>query len=306
MSISTSYDSAEYWQQTVRPLVMQGDFQALKHLEESNMTWKSIIHGLSVADANRLVTGGIDTVLNAHVDICGKGRSLTEKCRFCPKTATLSHILSNCDGLLYRYGWRHDNVLRVLYNKVKEGTGQGKEGTSPMKEGSGQVKEGTGQIKEATSQPATDERRQFEVFADMEGCRTDTGVTIPTEIYNTTLRPDLVVLWRDLKQIMLVELTVPFETNFEASHQRKLDRYAQLIHGLESSGFVVIFVAIEIGCRGLVTGENTSRLIRVLSRCRVKAGDILNVLSHCALVSSFVVFQSRYETVLDGLLPLCL
>ena len=37
------------------------------------------------------------------------------------------------------------------------------------------------------------------------------------------------------KKIVIVELTIPFETNFRQDDDRKLDRYAGLIHGISEA-----------------------------------------------------------------------
>jgi hypothetical protein len=53
--------------------------------------------------------------------------------------------------------------------------------------------------------------------------------TIPTDIVITNQRPDLVCIDRCNKCIYILELTVPFETNFENAHQYKCQRYSSLI-----------------------------------------------------------------------------
>ena len=53
------------------------------------------------------------------------------------------------------------------------------------------------------------------------------------------------VIWiKDLKEVHLVELTVPHEDNICAAHERKEDRYAELIKSCE-----------EKGCRGFIAAS---------------------------------------------------
>ncbi len=68
----------------------------------------------------------------------------------------------------------------------------------------------------------------WNIFSDlpnrMQGCS-----TIPTEILITAQKLDLVIYNKDSKEIMIMELSVPFERNIEDTHKRKIDRYQYLI-----------------------------------------------------------------------------
>ena len=69
----------------------------------------------------------------------------------------------------------------------------------------------------------------------LEGC-TDWHVTanlkhnfiFPTEIVLTTKCPDSVIWSVKAKKVFSIELTVPFEENFNWAHQRKLEIYEDL------------------------------------------------------------------------------
>ena len=41
-----------------------------------------------------------------------------DKCR-CGKLGTLKHILSNCSMAMERYTWRHNEVLKIIYDVTK-------------------------------------------------------------------------------------------------------------------------------------------------------------------------------------------
>ena len=57
---------------------------------------------------------------------------------------------------------------------------------------------------------------------------------------------------------MLVELTVPFEANWETAHQRKMAKYQTLLSNARDQGWVPELCCIEMGSRGLPsTGWNT-------------------------------------------------
>ena len=69
----------------------------------------------------------------------------------------------------------------------------------------------------------------------LEGC-TDWHVAtdlkhnfiFPTEIALTTKRSDIVIWSVKAKKVFFIELTVPFEKNFDWAHQRKLEKYENL------------------------------------------------------------------------------
>jgi hypothetical protein len=98
-------------------------------------------------------------------------------------------------------------------------------------------------------------------------------LVFPTEILVTAQRPDIVVWSRLLKHIILIELTVPWEENIEASHKRKLDRYNELVAQCRKKGWRCELFAVEVGVRGFVSPSVLSLLRRfgIQNRYRRKA-----------------------------------
>ena len=110
----------------------------------------------------------------------------------------------------------------------------------------------------------------YNMYCDIGG-QTIAGGTIPPHILVTNQRPDLVVVWDDPKQILVMELTVPFESNISDAHKRKIERYEKLIRDLGEVGYNVTYEAIEVGQRGLVDKENKTRIKRILGKCGCNA-----------------------------------
>ncbi len=77
--------------------------------------------------------------------------------------------------------------------------------------------------------------------------------TVPTDICVTTQIPDIVMINRPHKIVILIELTVCFETNSEKSTQRKENRYGSLLNDIQSTGFTCELITIEVGSRELVS-----------------------------------------------------
>ena len=67
-----------------------------------------------------------------------------------------------------------------------------------------------------------------------------------------TLRPDLVIIFPSRK-IIILELTVPFESNISDAHSHKTDRYSPFISDLKSSGYFPKFFTLEVGSSEAIT-----------------------------------------------------
>ena len=92
----------------------------------------------------------------------------------------------------------------------------------------------------------------------LEGC-TDWHVAtdlkhnfiFPTEITLTTKRPDIVIWSVKAKEIFVIELTVPYEENFDWAHQRKLENYEDLLEQYVRNDWITNVFPIEVECRGI-------------------------------------------------------
>ena len=75
--------------------------------------------------------------------------------------------------------------------------------------------------------------------------------------------PDLVLVNRGEKKIIIMELTSPLEANIEAAYTRKATKYTPLKIDLEERGYSVQLVPFEIGSRGYVSTRNKNNLINI-------------------------------------------
>eukprot|EP01083_Nonionella_stella_P082975 229243_1 len=64
-----------------------------------------------------------------------------------------------------------------------------------------------------------------------------------------------------------MELTVPFETNFNKAHKRKMDKYNALTNHLSSRDPInkCNLICLEIGSRGIFSKDNSKRLKDIVS-----------------------------------------
>ena len=186
-------------------------------------------------------------------------KSTTDKCFLCKNRDSTCHTLSNCSIQLNqgRYTWRHDNIVKYIYDSV--------------------------------------DKEKYSVFADLEGCKTENGKTIPVDIHPTGDRPDIVVIDRKRKVLHTLELTVPFERNIDLRHTEKTNRYAYLITDVKTHKTNIL--AFEIGARGHVSADNKARLKTIHSLCSkdLKLKTFIENISALAITGSYVIFCNRKD-----------
>ena len=120
-----------------------------------------------------------------------------------------------------RYAWRHNNILYHL-------------------------------VKSLASQEVT-------IYSDLENSGI-AGGTVPPDIMPTELKPDIVIIWKDTKQVAIIELTVPFESNIDNANKRKTEKYSCLDDYIKSAGYKVYFWVLEVGSRGYISKVNMASL----------------------------------------------
>ena len=263
---------SSYWSETIEPLIFQGDFVKLLQKENQDLTWKSIISGLP-QHVLRFATNACINSLPSPDNLLRWGKKLNSKCALCGNTGTLHHILSNCTKMMDRYTWRHNSVLSYV-------------------------------ISQCTSSPDYLAKR-FKLYADIEGYSL-AGATVPPFILPTQLRPDLVLVWEEGKEILVVELTVPFEPNIEHAQSRKTEKYTPLISDLNQTGYHAKLVTLEIGARGYIPKQSKAKLMSVIKKLKNNTQPklICDKISRIVLLCSYSVFNSRNEPVwnIDSLL----
>ena len=202
------------------------------------------------------------------------GKRVSDRCTFCGNTETLAHILSNCNVALTqgRYTWRHNSVLNSLINLIRP-----------------HLKAG------------------MVLYSDLPGFTAPHGGTIPLHILVTALKPNICVFSETSEEVIVFELTCPWDSNIARSHAFKSEKYAPLIADL-SERFVVSFYSIEVSARGQVSKENRSRLKSFVSKCcagtNIPFKSLARVSSKAALLASYSIFSARREPTWENPAPL--
>ena len=136
----------------------------------------------------------------------------------------------------------------------------------------------------------------LEVYADLDGWRVNGG-TVPSDLVATGQIPDIVLLDRVKKTIMLLELTCPFDSSqssFNNALDRKTIRYCRLALDCKNLGYTAYNTPLEIGARGVITARNHAVLAMVASMCRIRnLKTFRRTLGKIALVASYRIYLAR-------------
>ncbi len=179
------------------------------------------------------------------------------------------HTLNNCTVMLDqgRYTWRHNSVLNEICKTLKE---LGKD--------------------------------EWNIIADLPDQNTSGPSTVPCNILPTSQKPDMVLIRRNSNVIILLELTVCFESGIMRAEERKTDRYASLLHDLSDVNFNAKLFTLEIGSRGLIDSNNTNKLkdlVRLidpkLKYLNKVVKSLRSKLSKISVLCSYALFYSKYN-----------
>ena len=88
----------------------------------------------------------------------------------------------------------------------------------------------------------------WQLCADLPGRR----YSLPYEMGDITARPDIFAWSSMQKQVVMFELTIPFEENITDAARRKQERYVPLCSHLSSLGWETKLYTIQVGSRGLL------------------------------------------------------
>ena len=97
---------------------------------------------------------------------------------------------------------------------------------------------------------------------------------MPPHIVQSKLRPGITSVSEATKQLVLLELTVPWEERMEEAQKRKREKYQELVEDCWRNGWRTRCMPVEVGCRGFaghslskaygtldITGANQRRAI---------------------------------------------
>lgn len=206
------------------------------------------------------------------------GKSETPACTLCQGRGTLEHILSSCPKALGdgRYRWRHDQVLKAVAESIKSAVDQCKR-SQPSKRCILFVKAG----EKLSSRPKL--RSGLLGTANDWQLSVDLGkqLRFPRDIAETNLRPDIVLSSAMSRQVIMLELTVPWEERIDEANERKKEKYAELVEECRSRGWRAQCLPIEVGGRGFA-GKSLCRALGLLGITGASRRKAINAASEAA------------------------
>ena len=173
------------------------------------------------------------------------GLAETPACPLCQRRALLEHIISCCSKALGegRYRWGHDQVLKVIADTICSGISLSKQ-QQPARHSITFVKAGEkSQHRPSQTGGLLTTARDWHLKVDL-----GKQLKFPETITVTTLRPDLVLMSESTRQVILLELTVPWEDRMEEAFERKRAKYEELAGECRRNGWMTRCNPIEVGC----------------------------------------------------------
>ena len=185
-----------------------------------------------------------------------------ETCLLCGENGTLNHILAGCKVALSqgRYKWRHDKVLKELAAAVQGMINENKDRKAEEKRKILFIKSGEkADVRNLIQQESIlSSAKDWRMSVDL-----GEKLKIPADVAVTDLRPDIVVVSKETRQMAVIELTVPTEERVEIAGELKRSKYEILVSEGMKNGWRVKCWAVEVGCRGF-PAVSMSRLLKEL------------------------------------------
>ncbi|KAK3713272.1 hypothetical protein RRG08_043854 [Elysia crispata] len=229
------------------------------------------------------------------------GEKQDPTCPLCYGRQTTEHVLSSCKIALSqgRYTWRH-NINRVLQELAAIISTAKGETTLPNPNPLIFTTEGC-----AKSWQGRPVRTTNQIKCLLDGCD-DRDVPAdlpewdshPSIIKETRLRPVNVIHSASTQQLIMVELTVPYENRMEEVHIYKREKYMNLTKELDNAGYKAVVMPVEVGSRGFV-GSSVYDLLTRLSICGNKT-KALKLRAEIAENSSRWIWSRRNERFLHN------
>ena len=277
---------------------LQGQWTTWDDALQRSLTWNDLWN-MAPLRLNFIVRSTYD-LLPSGANLARWGKTDDPKCPLCHKLQTTEHVLSSCSKSLAegRYTWRHNRVLEKLAETIIDALPQSDTETCSKKQPQRFVREKSG-----------DAYKYARHFAgETKGATLLSGATdwvvagdlpqlgpYPHAVKKSGQRPDIVLYSEILLKMILVELTVPYESRIEERHQYKLAKYDDLASQVRSAGYAARVMAVEVGARGFV-GASVFNLLTQLGIRGRKRTRTMKELSEVAEKSSSWLWSRRNES----------
>lgn len=195
----------------------------------------------------------------------------TPGCALCQRKGTLEHILSCCPKALgeCRYRCWHDRVLKTIAESIQVSIISCRR-SKPSKQTISFIRAGekpgrSSRVASGLLNTAQDWQLEVDLGRQLK---------FPQHVVKTSLRPDNVLVSEATRNLVMLELTVPWEDRMEEAFERKRVKYDGLVSNCHNQGWKARCLPVEVGCRGFagqslykaytalgITGERRRRAI---------------------------------------------
>ena len=275
----------------------QGHWTAWEQALQRSLTWNDIWN-MPALRTSFILRSAYD-LLPSNSNLVKWKKAEDPKCPLCQKTQTVEHVLSSCKTALGqgRYTWRHNRVLDVLASSIDI---HGVEKSETLQKTLEFTTEGGSKRWKGRPMPVKTQRGLLSGYDDWQ-----MAVDLPSwdgqypeAIKQSRMRPDIVLHSRASRQIIMIELTVPYECRIEEAHTFKTEKYSDLANDLKSRGHQVKIMAVEVGARGFV-GASMYKLFQQLNISSKKRARALKSLGETAEKSSHWIWIRRNDMSLN-------
>ena len=242
-----------------KSLTKQGQLHSLVD-EDAAALWSEVVQKLPPECLKFVLNAAQDTLPhNSNLSVWRREAGLSAQCKLCGQRQTLHHVLNHCEMALQlrRFNERHDSVLKVIFEHLQHQCAE-----------------------------------EYCILVDLPG----ENYSFPTSVAPTDLRPDLVV-WSDSQRIVvLVELTICFETNFVDAALRKTNKYQDLLEACSANDYTTSLVTLEVGSRGFVNISGFCGLFDHFSLSKQEKNSFIRSVGREAILGSHKIWTTRNRT----------
>lgn len=207
---------------------------------ERNVTWK-----------DKFLIQGVCNVLPSPSNLFSWGKVETPTCPLCSKTGTLDHNLSSNSRALSEgcYRWRHDQALKSIAEVIsKEISDSRHTHAAARRIESVKAGEEPGSRPRYCSVGLLSTAREWVMTVDFER-----QLRISSHITQNSLRPDIILVSEVRRQLILLELTVPWGERMEEAQEKKRAKYQELVEDCHRNGWRTTCMPVEVGSQGFAS-----------------------------------------------------
>ena len=277
-------------------LEMQGSWTNWENIMNQDLTWKSLLYGYS-PNLLSFALNSVQLTLPTPDNLKRWGKNVSGKCELCNSIkCTLQHILTGCKKALQegRYTWRHDSILTEIGSTIKEEIkGFNERPEKDLLSDDNRLDIRFVKAKEKIRIKKKDlgilhKANDWIIHVDLE----ESKLIFPVHVWETSLRPDAVMISNSKKIVIMLELTSPMEENIIDRNIYKRKKYNELLENCRSKGWNSYLFCFEVGARGFVSNSFVYTL-KTLGIDWNMTNNLKKLVSKIALRCSYAIYLQR-------------